>query len=60
MKPYDCNYELFIYRHIASTKQLSPGYEFYVRLNPDFLVTIASMYLRSLSTKAMLDGKESA
>lgn len=44
--------------HIALTKTLTPGYDFYIKLNPDFLVTIAQMYLRNMSTKSMLAGKE--
>ena len=40
------------------TKSLAPGYHFYIKLNPDFLVTIAQLYLRNLSTNSMLSGKE--
>lgn len=32
--------------HVESSKQLSPGYEFYTRLNPDFFLEIAKEYLQ--------------
>ncbi|CAK75826.1 unnamed protein product (macronuclear) [Paramecium tetraurelia] len=44
--------------HLTQSKQLLPGYEFYIKFNPDFTFTIAQMYLRNLSTNLMLAGKE--
>ena len=32
--------------HVEASKQLSPGYEFYTRLNPDFFLEIAKEYLQ--------------
>jgi hypothetical protein len=34
--------------HIALTKTLNPGFEFYVRLNPDFLLSLCKEYLQWL------------
>ena len=32
--------------HVESSKQLTPGYEFYTKLNPDFFLEIAKEYLQ--------------
>lgn len=34
--------------HIAATKTLLPGTEFYIYLNPDFLLSISELYLNSI------------
>ncbi|CAG9315664.1 unnamed protein product [Blepharisma stoltei] len=39
--------------HVAASKQLSPGFEFYTKLNPDFLVEIAKEYLQYLGLKPL-------
>jgi hypothetical protein len=34
--------------HIALTKTLLPGTEFYIYLNPDFLISISELYLSAI------------
>ncbi len=42
--------------HIAATKTLLPGTEFYIFLNPDFLLSISELYLSSIGMQDMLNG----
>ena len=44
---------------IAFSKTLPPGFNYYAKLNPDFLFSIAEMYLQGLSMKEMQEGGES-
>jgi len=44
--------------HITQTKTCSPGYEYYVILNPDFLISLAQAYFTSVGMKEMLAGQE--
>jgi tetratricopeptide repeat protein 21B len=44
--------------HISLTKTLRPGYDYFIKLNPDFLLTLASGYLAHIGIRSMLDGKE--
>lgn len=44
--------------HLTSSRQLIPSFEFYIKFNPDFIFTIAQMFLRSMSMNSMLAGKE--
>lgn len=36
---------------IAFSKTLPPGFTYYVKLNPDFLFSIAELYLQGISMK---------
>lgn len=41
---------------IAFVKALPPGFSFYVKLNPDFLFSIAELYFRHIDMGQMLGG----
>eukprot|EP00742_Colponemidia_sp_Colp-10_P005614 GILJ01006001.1.p1 GENE.GILJ01006001.1~~GILJ01006001.1.p1 ORF type:complete len:1335 (+),score=250.67 GILJ01006001.1:335-4006(+) len=43
--------------HIAATKTVAPGYEFYVKLNPDFLLEIAKEYLQHAALTPLAPGE---
>ena len=43
---------------IAFSKSLPPGFNYYTKLNPDFLFAIAELYLQGLSMKEMNEGGE--
>ena len=42
--------------HITLTKSLVPGFDFYIKLNPDFLLSLAQVYLSCVGMKEMLEG----
>ena len=44
--------------HITVTKQLIPGFDFYVALNPDFLLSLSQMYMSNIGMKEMMEGKQ--
>ena len=39
--------------HVAVSKKLNPGFEFYTKLNPDFLLEIAKEYLQYVGLKPL-------
>lgn len=41
---------------IAYSKTLNSGFSYYSKLNPNFLFSIAELYLKPISTKEMLQG----
>jgi hypothetical protein len=41
---------------IAYSKTLNSGFFYYSKLNPNFLFSIAELYLRPVSTKEMMEG----
>ena len=41
---------------ITFSKSLPPGFAYYSKLNPNFLFSIAELYLRPVSTKEMMEG----
>lgn len=43
---------------IAYSKTLNSGFSYYSKLNPNFLFSIAQLYLRPVSTKEMMEGTE--
>lgn len=43
---------------IAYSKTLISGFSYYSKLNPNFLFSIAELYLRPISMKEMLEGAE--
>ena len=43
---------------ITFSKTLPPGFNYYSKLNPDFLFAIAQLYLQGLSMKEMNEGSE--
>lgn len=43
---------------IAFSKTLISGFSYYSKLNPNFLFSIAELYLRPISMKEMLEGAE--
>lgn len=43
---------------IAYSKTLASGFSYYSKLNPNFLFSIAELYLRPVSMKEMLEGSE--
>ena len=43
---------------IALSKTLAPGFNFYVKLNPDFLFSIAELYFHSVDMGQMLGGAQ--
>ena len=43
---------------IAYSKTLSSGFSYYSKLNPNFLFSIAELYLKPVSTKQMIQGTE--
>lgn len=43
---------------IAFSKLLPPGFNYYSKLNPDFLFSISELYLQGLSMKEMNEGAE--
>lgn len=45
---------------IAFTKTLSQGFSMYSKLNPDFLYSLAELYLNHISMNDMLKGAENA
>lgn len=44
---------------ISFSRTLPPGFNYYTKLNPDFLFSISEMYLQGLSMKEMNEGSES-
>lgn len=44
---------------IAYSKGLPPGFNYYTKLNPDFLFAISELYLQGISMKEMNEGAES-
>ena len=45
---------------IGYSKTLNSGFNFYAKLNPDFLFSIAQLYLRPVSMKEMLEGNQNS
>ena len=45
---------------ITYSKTLNSGFTYYSKLNPDFLFSIAELYLRPVSMKEMLEGNENS
>jgi tetratricopeptide repeat protein 21B len=43
--------------HISLTKNVLPDFDMYIKLNPDFLLTLSQTYLSSVGMKEMLEGK---
>jgi hypothetical protein len=43
---------------IAYSKTLNSGFAYYSKLNPNFLFSIAELYLKPVSMKEMLEGSE--
>ncbi len=41
---------------ITYSKSLPPGFNYYTKLNPDFLFSIAELYLQGISMKEMQEG----
>ena len=44
---------------ITYSKGLPPGFNYYTKLNPDFLFAISELYLQGVSMKEMNEGAES-
>ena len=44
---------------IAFSRTLPPGFNYYTKLNPDFLFAISELYLQGISMKEMNEGSES-
>lgn len=44
--------------HITIIRSLISGYKFYIKLNPDFLLSLAQVYLPCVDIKEMLEGKQ--
>ena len=44
---------------ITYSKALPPGFNYYTKLNPDFLFAISELYLQGVSMKEMNEGAES-
>ncbi|EGR31890.1 tetratricopeptide repeat protein [Ichthyophthirius multifiliis] len=44
--------------HIQSTKLLSPNFEYYIQLNPNFLLQLSQAYLSQIGMKEMLSGNQ--
>ena len=44
---------------ISYSRTLPPGFNYYTKLNPDFLFAISELYLQGISMKEMNEGSES-
>ena len=44
---------------ISFSRTLPPGFNYYTKLNPDFLFAISELYLQGISMKEMNEGAES-
>jgi hypothetical protein len=44
---------------IAYSRSLPPGFDYYAKLNPDFLFAISELYRQGISMKEMNEGAES-